>query len=186
MRLPRWRFAAPFVGGGSSDGRRRGRRLAQANRAPEDAANARFAAQADLAVHQVRQPTADRQAQPAAAVLSGRQAVGLLEGFEQACLVGRRNADAGILDFTAQAQCVAGLFAERDAHRHRPGGRELDGVAGEIEQNLAEPQIVAENRVLGQRGRDVHPQGDALGAGQRLRQATQLRQQRAERKTATV
>jgi hypothetical protein len=93
----------PLVGSGSSDGRSRVRRLAQANRTPEDAADAHFAAQADLAVHQVRQPTADRQAQPAAAVLSRQQAVGLLEGFEHENLVGCRNADAGIHDFTAQA-----------------------------------------------------------------------------------
>ena len=62
----------------------------------ERAPLARRADQADLAAQQPGDLAADRQAQPRAAVLPARAAVGLLERLEDDLLLVRRDADARV------------------------------------------------------------------------------------------
>ena len=62
----------------------------------ERAAPPGLALDPDPPAHQLDQPGRDRQAQPGAAVLAGRRAVGLVERLEDRPLLLGRDADAGV------------------------------------------------------------------------------------------
>ena len=117
--------------------------LGQAGGQPEGAADARGAAQADLAAHQFGQFSIDLQAEPGAAVLAGRAAVGLGKGAEQLALNRGRNADAGIADFQAEHDLIAGLLRDVGAQGDRAALGKFDGVGGVVEQGLLQPCGVA-------------------------------------------
>ena len=94
----------------------------------------------DLAAHQGRQLPAYGKAQTGAAVFARRERVGLAEGIEDMGLRLLRNADAGIDDFEAQQSVPAD---GPDPHDDFSGVRELDGVADEVDQHLAQAHGVA-------------------------------------------
>ena len=149
--------------------------LVQVQSKPEPAALSRFALDTDDAAHLLHQPLADRQPQPGAAVFARGGAVGLMKRLEQAGDFIRRHADAAVLHFDQQHTGRGVLFLQANAHRHRAFLGELDGIADEIEQHLAQAQCVAAPQA-GNAGIDFRHQPQTLGA--RLPQ--QLRHRVAE------
>ena len=120
----------------------------------------------DASVHALDDALGDRQPQAGAAELARGGAVGLLEIEEDALLIFRREADAGVAHQEADFALVR---ARLDDHRDAAGLRELDGVAGEVEQHLAQARGVADQRrrqALVDEGRDL----DALGLRARRQQ----------------
>ena len=121
------------------------------NRAVNDegAASSRRRSPRDLAAHQGHQPRGDRQAQARAAVLPRGRGVGLLEGAEDLLLLVARDADAGVADREAagrprpRRRFAVGL----DAHDHLAPVGELDRVADQVDQHLAQPARVADQGV---------------------------------------
>ncbi len=79
---------------------------------------------------------------PGAAIAPGDAFVGLLELAEDPRLRLGRDADAGVAHQKAD---FIGPDAGLDDQRHAAGRGELDGVAGEIEQHLAQPRGVADH-----------------------------------------
>ena len=113
---------------------------------PEGRARPRPALDADLAVHECDELTADRQTQSGAAKAPGDRAVGLRELLEQPRAHLFRHADPGILHFEAHAPWptgAAGLARHGRLHRDAALFRELDGVADEIDQDLPQARRVA-------------------------------------------
>ena len=88
--------------------------LAEAGRQPENAALARRAPGAGVALHQARDIAADRQPQPGTAILSRHRVVCLPERLEQTPQIFRCNADPGVLDFEAQQQVVLAFLDDTD------------------------------------------------------------------------
>ena len=77
-----------------------------------------------------------------AAIAAGDAFVGLFELAEDSRLRLRRDADAGVAHQEADfVRPDAGL----DDQRHAAGRGELDRVAGEVEQHLAQPRGVADH-----------------------------------------
>lgn len=114
----------------------------QAHGEPEGAALARRAVDPDLAAHQQGQAFADGQPETGAAVFPCQRTVRLFESLEQAQLVGRADADTGILDLETQQRrgSVRGELANAQGDAAVVG--ELDRVGDEIDQDLAEAQRV--------------------------------------------
>ena len=144
--------------------RRRGRCAGAraARREPERRAGTRAAVDADLAAHQRDQAPGDREAEAAAAEAARRRTVGLGEGVEDASAVGLGQADAGVAHLEAQHGGVVAI-ARQQARREDDfaARRELDRVADEVEQHLAQPPGVAAQRRR-QRGGDTHDELEAL------------------------
>ena len=91
----------------------------------------------DAAAHPLDDALGDGEAQAGAAELARGAAIGLLEFVEDARLLSGRNADAGVANLEDDLACIrAGLDDDANA----AGLGELDGVAGKIEQHLAEPR----------------------------------------------
>ncbi len=139
---------------------------------PHLGAFARRAGEADAALHQLDQATADGEAQPGAAVAPVRGVLDLHERLEHGLLLRLRDADAGVADGEAQAhRPVFPVFPVAHAtHRdaHFPFVGELDRVADGVEEDLVELAAVAFN-VVRNIGGDVAHQRDALAArGHRL------------------
>mmetsp|Transcript_15772 Transcript_15772/g.43678 ORF Transcript_15772/g.43678 Transcript_15772/m.43678 type:complete len:281 (+) Transcript_15772:1423-2265(+) len=116
---------------------------------PEHRALARRAAQADLAAHQRGQLAADGQAQAGAAITPRRRFVGLRERLEQALLLVERDARAGVghLDmhpFAGTALAVAGQ--RPDPHRNATLLGELQRIAGQVQQHLAQSRGISDQR----------------------------------------
>ncbi len=111
----------------------------------EAAARARRALDTDLAAHQPHQFAADREAEPGATVATGGGAVGLREGIEDLLLGGGIDTDPGVRDLEGQVQMDAIVLGERDADPDLAAFGELDGVAEQVEQHLAEVVHIAEN-----------------------------------------
>ena len=100
--------------------------------------------------HQGHQPGGDGQAQAGAAVLPRGRGVLLLEGPEDPLLLLGRDADARVRDREAQARrspSVARLAGGFHADDHLARLGELDGVADQVEQHLAQPAGVADQGV---------------------------------------
>ena len=114
-------------------------RLLERQREPERRALAFAALDADLAVHQVDQVAADRQAEAGAAEAPRRRAVGLRERREQALSGLVRNADAGVANADVQAPRV--VHADGDDDLAAFG--ELDGVGQQVGQHLAQAVRIA-------------------------------------------
>ena len=118
--------------------------LAKPGGEPEGAACAECAVHADGSAHHLRQPFADRQPQAGAAVLSGHRPIGLLESGEQSRLFVRADAYAGILNFEAQHDLVGRFLDPSGSHGDGAPGGELGGVAHQVEEDLPQPQGIAE------------------------------------------
>src|SRR5438874_33712 len=99
------------------------------------AASRARALERDLAAHALDDAARDREPETGAAELARGAAVRLFELLEDAQLCRRGDADAGVANQEADfIGPVARLGRERDA----AGRRELDRIAGEIEQHLAQ------------------------------------------------
>ena len=120
---------------------RRGGRGRLRDREAEGAALARGARQPQTATVQLDDAAAQGQPETGALARRGR-AFALLEGVEDAVLVGRLDADArvghGDVDLVALAPRTYGDAASV--------GRELHGVAQQVEHHLLEPQLVGRDR----------------------------------------
>ena len=130
----------------------------------EDAAGARRAFDADGAAHAFDQAAADRQAEAAAAEAAGDRAVDLGELGEQLAQCFRGDADAGVGDREAEPDGRALGADQPDRQAHRAGGGELDAVAEQVEQHLAQAVGVADGAdgdVVG----DLDGHRQALGGG---------------------
>ena len=110
----------------------------QAGGEPELAAAARGADQTGFATHQPGQPTGDGQPETGATEPAGGRIVGLLEGFENACLFRLGDAGAGVGDGKAHQQFVAAGFHQPGSEHDAAALGEFDGIAQVIEQDLAE------------------------------------------------
>ena len=153
QRLAADRVQPHLCGGGE-----RGRHwlLRQPQRKPEGGAAAHRALHTDGAAHFLDQLFADRQAQPGAAVLARRLARRLGKRVENALALIGSEADPGVADLKPQqhrAACPIGVGQRRHPHQHIATRAELDRIAGQIEQNLAQPAAVAH-----QQQRQLHRQ----------------------------
>jgi hypothetical protein len=123
----------------------RGPRGVEAQREPEPAAAPRRAFDADRPAHQLHKLLRDRKAEAGTAELARGGAVRLAEALKEPVERLGRDADAGVADLDTQlARAVpADRMVERDAHASVR--RELDGVADDVRQHLAEPGRVADH-----------------------------------------
>jgi len=115
-----------------------------------------------MAAHDLDETGGDGEAEAGAAVGAGGRGVGLREGLEDLDELLLRDADAGVGDGEAKGGgFVAGLMVERMIHDDFEGDLavpgELDGVADEVEENLAEAGGVADEDI-GDVGGDVAEQ----------------------------
>ena len=109
------------------------------------------ALEADLALHQIHQLTADREPEPGPAEAACQRAIGLGERIEDLFLVARRNADAGVRHGEQEHAALAPVFAARillpvHAEQHLALLGELDRVADQVHQDLSEPDHVGPDR----------------------------------------
>ncbi|OEZ97550.1 hypothetical protein DUGA2_58890 [Duganella sp. HH101] len=137
------------------------RGAAVGDRERERAADAGRAVDPQLAAHQAHQPLADRQAEAGAAEAPRGRAFGLRERIEDAALLLRVDADAGVAHREVQPHLHRVGILQLDAHHHRAALGELDGVAGQVDQHLVEPQRVA-HHVRRQRGIEIEQHLDRL------------------------
>ncbi len=116
---------------------------------PERAALALSAFGAGVAPHQLCQALGDGQAEPGSAVLARGRRVGLLEILEEAGKVVRKYSVTAVFHFKAHEQIIAAvrfiaIFVQQfGANGDRPAVGEFDGVAGVVEQRLAQARRVA-------------------------------------------
>ena len=113
----------------------------------EPASPADFAFHPDTAAHEADQARGDGQAQARAAVAARRRSVGLLEHLEDGRLFLRRDADPRVGDDEVQHHVLFRVGFPRHFQAHLPGLRELDGVADEVDDDLAQAAIVADHHV---------------------------------------
>lgn len=95
--------------------------------------------------HQIHESLRNGQTQAAATKASGGGTVTLRKDLEEFRLCSAVNADAGVVNFKVQR---GGLVVQRfDAHReiYLAVFRELDGVAGEVEQHLLQTHRIAQD-----------------------------------------
>ena len=159
--------ARPARSGGAAPARPRCRPRGSGTMARKVEPCARRALDLDAAAHALDDAARDGEAQAGAAELPRRAAVGLLELVEDAGLLLRRDADAGVAHLEHD---LAGAGPGLDDDADAAGLGELDGVAGEIEQHLAQPRGVADD-ALRQPLVDVGGDLEALGLGARARAA---------------
>jgi hypothetical protein len=138
---------------------------------PELGALAQLSTDPDLAAHGLGQGGDDGQPEARAAQLGGVGDVGLDESLEDPLASLGRDAGAGVGDGEADAAAFHGGGCEQ----HAAGLGELHGVAGEVQQDLAQAAFVG----LDGRQRMGHSPGDldALLVGARAHQFGDLAQQ---------
>ena len=167
----------PERSGGARAARRCRRPRGSGDDGAEARALARRAVDLDAAAHPLDDAPRDRKAEAGAAELAGRAGVGLLELVEDAGLLLRRDADAGVANLEHD---LAGARPGLDHDADAAGLGELDGIAGEIEQHLAEPRGVADD-ARGQPLVDVGGDLQALGLRARAEQLDDVLDQAVER-----
>lgn len=112
---------------------------------PEEAAGAGLALAINAAAHESDQLAADGQAEAGTAEAAGGRVVHLDEGFEDVRHGFRGNADAGILDGDADERtALAGGAGGGSQNADLAGGRELEGIGGEVDDDLAEAVGIAD------------------------------------------
>ncbi len=97
-------------------------------------------------VHHLGEPSADGQAEPGAAEAPRRVRLGLDEGPEELLLVLGRDADPGVGHREAHDLHVASTLDEVDPELDMPFHRELDGIAGEVVEDLPQPERIHDQR----------------------------------------
>ena len=100
---------------------------------------------ADASPHQLAELLADGQPQPRASILAGKRGVCLIEGLEEVRDLLRTHADAGVRDRELQARMRSGRYLLRcHLHQDRALVGELDGIVDQIDEDLAQPQGIAD------------------------------------------
>ena len=140
------------------------RTFAEPRREPEGAAGALGAVDPDLAVHHLRQGLADDETKPGAAVSAGDRSVGLLEGLEQAGALRLAETDPGVAHRAMEQHLAGGLFPQFDDQLDLALLGELDGIGDIIDEDLAEPQRVADQQEIEPRI-DIEDEFEPLGGG---------------------
>jgi len=123
----------------------------------------------NVALHQLDQAAADRQAQPGPAEAAGRAGIGLGEGLKELLLRRRVDADAVVGDLEGEPQRLRLLDAHPAGDAAAAAGvsaRELDRIAQQVVQHLADAGAVGQH-LRGNLGRDEHVQGAAAALRQR-------------------
>ena len=113
-------------------------------REEECAAHADLAFHPDAAVHQFHQLLRDGQAQTRAAVLAGSGTVGLGETLEDEPELVLGDADAGIGDGEAETSRPVVFGIRLDPHFEPALVGELDRVAEQVDEDLAQPVRIAD------------------------------------------
>ena len=105
----------------------------------ETAAPARLARNREGAAHRTDQPARDRKPETGTALLARVPRIDLVEGLEHAPLLRAGDSGAGVLDLEAQRHLsIARPGRPFDGQPHPPLLGELEPVADEVEQDLAE------------------------------------------------
>ena len=108
---------------------------------------AHFAFDPDSALHFLDQLRGDRKAEASAAIGARRRSIRLRERFENRGLFFLRNADAGIAHRKMQFAFAIDDRLVAHAHHNLSALGKLDRVIGKIDQDLAEPQGIADQMV---------------------------------------
>ena len=117
-------------------------RQGQADGEVERASLAHFAFDPDAPAHHLHEALADGKPEARASETPRHGSIGLGEGLEETLQAGRRDADAGVSHGKLQAGfAVLRQGAKTDLNFAALG--ELDGVAGQIEQDLLQSHPVA-------------------------------------------
>ena len=124
------------------DGRRNTVAALQRNNEPEAAAGPWVALRTNRAAHQFYQAAGDHQPQPGAAITARGRGVDLLEGVKQAPEFVRGDADPGIFDLEPGQQRIALVLKQFAAQCHLAVIGEFNGIAGVVEQCLAQTRNV--------------------------------------------
>ncbi len=138
-----------------------------AERERRSLSRSRFAA--DLAAHHLRQGPDDGQAQARAAELAGDGAVALFEPAEQPGADLLREAGSGIPDRHLQGGPAVARGRGAGVDEHLPLVRELDRIADQVGDDLADAQGIADQPVH-LAGVDDHLEVQALATRRRLEQ----------------
>ena len=100
----------------------------------------------DAALHEFDEVLGDGQPQPGATVFAGGRGIDLAETLEHFAALFGRHADAGIPDPEVQLDVVIGLGNFFNANDDFAGFGKFDGVIAQVNQNLPQPQGVADQR----------------------------------------
>src|SRR5271163_518603 len=139
-----WRMLLKLTVVGRWHGSRAGtHRYGEFGREEEPAPLADCALNPDLSTHQLHQLPRNRQSQPSAAVFSGCRGIRLGEVLEDASELLGRNSDPGILHAEKQGSRLCALRILLYFNIHSPGLGELHRVPEQVQEDLAQPQRVA-------------------------------------------
>ncbi len=152
---------------------------------PETAALPRCAFQCGRTFHGFGQLLHYGQAQPRTPVAARGGRIGLAEGLEQTLLGAGCYAYAGVAHLEQQLEQLVAPQQLAGAHLHPPLGGELDGVAHQVGQNLADAARIAQQHA-GERRVQHHRELQALGAGLGLVEGLELLQQRSQIEGALI
>ncbi|OPZ57101.1 MAG: hypothetical protein BWY87_01697 [Deltaproteobacteria bacterium ADurb.Bin510] len=139
--------------------------MEEQHREPEGRTSAWPALDADAATHHLDQVPGDRQPQAGAAVAPGDAVVLLGEGRKDVIDAFGADADAGVRDLEAQQGLSVALVEHFDLEAHLASFGELDGVADQVHEHLADATGIAAQagrQVL--RMQDVQLEALLLGA----------------------
>ena len=136
----------------------------QSHREVEGAALAGFALQPHVATHQFDQAARYGQPEAGAAKAAGGRGVFLREGVENQLLLVRGDADAGVAHRQVDYQVLAILCVQFGVQRDLAALGELDRVADEVDQHLADAAGITD-QLLRQVGLDLEGQFKILFEG---------------------
>ena len=153
--------------------------LQQRDLEPEAGTLAGLGIHPDAPAHQRDDALADRKAQAGAAVQPRGRGIGLRERLEQLLLRFRVDADAGVADLETQLVLRGGLAGAAHVQRHAAALGELDCIAEQVGEHLAQAHGIAAHRQP-HRGVDAERQPQALGLGRALHQHDHAFQQLAQ------
>src|SRR5260370_10231885 len=113
----------------------------------EGAASSELAFNSEHSPHQLHQARADRKAKSGASVFSRGGPIGLAEGFEDQLLLFGRDPNAGIAH--GEAESAGGRIAcvASNVNRHFASLCEFDGVADQVQQDLAQPVRISDQAI---------------------------------------
>src|SRR5688572_19766476 len=110
------------------------------------AALSRLAFETDASAHHLGELHRNGQTEAGSAVLPRRRPIHLRERLEDECLLLGWNADAGVTDRQMELD-LATLTLARHAHYHFTRLGELDGVADQVDEDLAQPRRIGDDDV---------------------------------------
>src|SRR5579864_5301174 len=128
---------------------------------PERAAFPDRALKPHPAAQQVDELLGDSETKTGAAIFVEYGGIGLRETLEDAALRLRRNADPSVADLKAQPNAVGLLLDAVDGDDDKTTFRELDGVCGEVDQNLLDVIVVHQDMRRRAAG-NMHAKGQTL------------------------